>query len=57
VNIVNALPDINHLDRDNDADWTYELNGETRTIEKEKRGVISINSGIIGSSISDGLDI
>ena len=57
VNIVNALPDINHLDRDNDADWIYELNGETRTIEKEKRGVISINSGIIGSSISDGLDI
>lgn len=54
VNVVNTLPDINHLDRDNDADWTYELNGETRTIEKEKRGVITINSVIISSSLGSG---
>lgn len=46
INIVNSLPDINHLDRENDLDWTYLLNGENQMIEKEERGVISINGNL-----------
>lgn len=41
--IAENIGDISELNRDNDSDWTYQVNGETKVIEKSKRGIITIN--------------
>lgn len=41
--IADNIGDISKLNRDNDSDWTYQVNDETKVIEKSKRGVITIN--------------
>lgn len=53
-NIAEKIGDINGLDRDKDSDWSYQINGQTKTIEKNNRGVITLNVNI--SSISDQLE-
>ena len=49
-NISENIKNISNLNRNNDDDWTYTINGEKQTISKDKRGLISICGGIFGSS-------
>ena len=48
-NISETIQDISNLDRNNESDWTYTINGEQQIISEDKRGLISI-CGEIGSS-------
>jgi hypothetical protein len=41
-NIANTINDITDLDENNNADWTYEVLGETKTISSSQRGRIDI---------------
>ena len=40
-----ALPDIRGKNKENDEDWQYTIEGQTYTIDKDYRGVISIQVG------------
>lgn len=41
-NIADTINDVTSLDKDNDADWAYEVLGETKTIYRLHRGRITI---------------